>query len=300
MSQKAQLLHYWLLAIRPKTLPAAAGPIIVGLGSACAAVGWHQEMLFPLLACFLGSVLLQIGVNLANDYFDFKNEIDSTERLGPVRVTQSGLIPPSQVKQGVILTLTGAAFVFLYLVQRGGWPIAVVGAASLLAALAYSGGPFPLASNGLGELFAFIFFGWVGVGATQYILAGTINWLTFWAALSPGFLISAIMIINNLRDIDTDRKAGKITLAVRLGREKTILLYKTLIFSSYLIPPLFILMNWASLFALFPLSTLWMGMQLCGKVDRNTGFELNELLANTAKLSLLFSILFAAGLIIHF
>lgn len=300
MSENIQPLQLWLLAIRPKTLPAAAGPIAVGIGSACATTAWQPGMFWPALACFLASILLQIGVNLANDYFDFKNEIDSIERQGPVRVTQSGLIPPSRVRLAMILAISGASLVFLYLAKLGGWPVVVTGIVSVVAALAYSGGPWPLASHGLGEIFVFLFFGWIGVGATQYILIGELNWLAFWAAFPPGLLISAIMVVNNLRDIDTDRKAGKITLAVRLGRYRTIFLYKALIFCSYLIPPFCLAMNWTSSFILLPLSTFWLGRRLCGKVECDMGFNLNELLASTAKLSLLFCLMFAFGLALHF
>ncbi len=290
----------WLLAIRPKTLPAAGGPIAVGIGSACATAGWQKSMLLPAIACFVASMLLQIGVNLANDYFDFKNEIDSDKRQGPVRVTQSGLISPEQVRFGMILSLCCAAAVFCYLTMVGGWVIAATGVFSLLAALAYSGGPWPLASHGLGELFVFIFFGLIGVGATHYILLGSVNWLAFWAAFPPGLLITAIMVVNNLRDVDTDSKAGKITLAVRLGKYRTILFYKALVYATYCIPLLFVAMRWSSSFVLLPLATFWLGRGLCIKVECDMGFTLNELLASTAKLSLLFSLMFAVGLAYHF
>ncbi len=290
----------WLLAIRPKTLPAAGGPIAVGLGSACATVGWQQDMLLPITACFIASMLLQIGVNLANDYFDYKNGIDSEERQGPVRVTQSGLISPQQVRFGMILSLLGAGLIFCYLTAVGGWVIAATGIVSVLAALAYSGGPWPLASHGLGEVFVFIFFGLVGVGASHYILLGSVNWIAFWAAFPPGLLITAIMVVNNLRDVDTDRKAGKVTLAVRLGKYRTILLYKILVYGTYCVPLLFIARGWASSFVLLPLATFWMGKRLCILVECDMGFSLNELLASTAKLSLLFSLMFAIGLAVHF
>lgn len=282
------------MAIRPKTLPAAVGPVAVG---SAAAFGDGKFVFLPAFCCLLGAVLLQIGVNLANDYFDFKNNIDSEERLGPVRVTQSGLISPVEVKRGMILCLFLAAVVFLYLATVGGLPIVIIGAASVLAALAYSGGPFPLASNGLGELFVFIFFGLVAVGGTYLIQTGTLSWLVVIAAIPPGLLITAIMVVNNLRDIDTDRKAGKNTLAVILGRSRTISEYKLLLLLSYVIPPVMLLTGVAGTLILLPLVTLPQARQLAKKIALEKGGLLNELLAGTARLSLVYSLLFAAGLV---
>jgi 1,4-dihydroxy-2-naphthoate octaprenyltransferase len=284
----------WLLAIRPKTLPAAVGPVAVG-----SAVAFRDEFfsIIPAFCCLLGAMLLQIGVNLANDYFDFKNNIDSEERLGPVRVTQSGLIPPAEVKRGMIVCLFLAALVFFYLAVLGGWPIVLIGAASVLAALAYSGGPYPLASNGLGEIFVFIFFGLVAVGGTYYIQAGQLTWVAMLAAVPPGLLITAIMVVNNLRDIDTDRKAGKNTLAVILGRKRTIIIYKLLLLLSYLVPPLMMLSGVAEIYILLPLFSLPMAWLLARKIAKEKGTLLNELLAGTARLSLVYCLLFAVGLV---
>jgi 1,4-dihydroxy-2-naphthoate octaprenyltransferase len=286
-------MRLWLLAIRPKTLPAAVGPVAVG---SAVAFGDEKFVFLPALCCLLGAVLLQVGVNLANDYFDYKNDIDSEERLGPVRVTQSGLIPPAEVKRGMILCLFLAAVVFLYLATVGGLPIVIIGAASVLAALAYSGGPYPLASHGLGELFVFIFFGLVAVGGTYLVQAGTLSWLAMIAAVPPGLLITAIMVVNNLRDIDTDRRAGKNTLAVILGRSRTITEYKLLLLLSYGIPPVMLLIDIAGTLILLPLVTLPQAWQLAKKITLEKGVLLNELLAGTARLSLVYSLLFAAGL----
>ncbi|TKB11705.1 1,4-dihydroxy-2-naphthoate polyprenyltransferase [Desulforhopalus sp. IMCC35007] len=287
----------WWMAIRPKTLPAAVGPVAVGTAVAMA----DDAFLFlPALGCFLGAMLLQIGVNLANDYFDFKNNIDSDERQGPVRVTQSGLIPPSEVKRGMIVSLVLAALVFLYLGVVGGFPILLVGIVSVLAALAYSGGPFPLASNGLGEIFVFIFFGLVAVGATYYIQAKVLTTIALMAAIPPGFLITAIMVVNNLRDIDTDKKAGKRTLAVMLGRFQTIMEYKALLWASYLVPLVMLILGMADAFILLPLTTLPMARSLMIKVECDLGSNLNELLASTARLSLIYSLMFSFGLVYRF
>lgn len=283
----------WLLAIRPKTLPAAVGPIAVG---SAVAVADGKFSLLPAFCCLLGAVLLQIGVNLANDYFDCKNNIDSKERLGPVRVTQSGLISPIDVKRGMIVCLFLAAMVFLYLALVGGWPIVLIGTASVLAALAYSGGPYPLASHGLGELFVFIFFGLVAVGGTYLVQAGQLTWMVLLAAIPPGLLITAIMVVNNLRDIDTDRKAGKKTLAVILGRSRTIAEYKLLLILSYLVPLAMISAGIATVMILLPMLTLPLAWLTTKRISHEKGASLNDLLALTAKLSLLYSLLFAVGL----
>lgn len=287
-------IKLWLMAIRPKTLPAAVGPVAVG-----SAVAFRDGKfsLIPAFCCLFGAVLLQIGVNLANDYFDYKNDIDSEERLGPVRVTQSGLISPAEVKRGMIFFLFLAALVFLYLALVGGLPVVIIGAASVLAALAYSGGPYPLASNGLGELLVFIFFGLVAVGGTYFIQAGQLTWVVMLAAVPPGLLISAIMVVNNLRDIDTDRKAGKITLAVILGRNRTIVEYKLLLLLSYFVPPAMIFAGVAEIYILLPLLTLPMAWLLAKRIIYEKGALLNELLAGTARLSLVYSLLFATGLV---
>ncbi len=291
---KLSRLQIWWLAIRPKTLPAAVGPVAVGTAVAFAD---GRFMALPALGCFLGAMLLQIGVNLANDYFDFKNNIDSEERQGPVRVTQSGLIAPEAVKRGMIICLILAAFVFLYLGVVGGPPIIIVGIASVLAALAYSGGPYPIASNGLGEIFVFIFFGLVAVGGTYYIQAKDLTAVALMAAVPPGLLITAIMVVNNLRDIDTDKKAGKNTLAVILGRYRTIIEYKSLIWVSYLIPVLMLIMDMSDAFILLPLTTFPMARSLIFKVECDLGSNLNELLASTARLSLIYSLMFSFGLV---
>jgi 1,4-dihydroxy-2-naphthoate octaprenyltransferase len=169
-----------------------------------------------------------------------------------------------------------------------------------LAALAYSGGPFPLASNGLGEIFVFIFFGLVAVGGTYYIQAKVLTTVALMAAVPPGLLITAIMVVNNLRDIDTDKKAGKRTLAVMLGRFQTIIEYKVLLWASYLVPFVMLIMGMADAFILLPLTTLPMARSLMIKVECDLGRNLNELLASTARLSLIYSLMFSFGLVYRF
>ena len=288
-------LQLWVLATRPKTLPAAVAPILVGTAMAFAD-GFFS--ILAALACLVGATLLQIAVNLANDYFDAKNNIDSEERLGPVRVTQSGLIPARQVKFAMILCLIAASLVFCYLSYIAGLPIVLVGIASVLGALGYSGGPYPLASNGLGELFVFIFFGLVAVCGTYFIQAGALSWFAVMVSFPPGLLITAIMVINNLRDIVTDTKAGKRTLAVMLGRSGTVLEYRLLLIFSYLIPVVMLVAGVRTWYILLPLLSLPLGIKLWKEVDSCVGSELNNTLAKTAKLSLMYSLAFAIGLIV--
>lgn len=294
MSLSQSKLSLWLLAARPKTLPAAVAPVAVGT-----AVAFTDGLfaLLPALAAFSVAMLLQIAVNLANDYFDARNNIDSEERLGPVRVTQSGLIPQQQVRQAMIITLILSGLVFLYLMYVAGTISLWVALGSILSALAYSGGPYPLASNGLGELFVFIFFGLVAVCGSYWVQALTLTWTVVLASVAPGLLITAIMVVNNLRDIPTDAAAGKRTLAVRLGEEGTIRFYRRLMQVSYLCLPLLALCM-SRLLLLLPLIVVPMAIALCREVKEFTGEALNATLARTAKFSLLFSLLMAAGMIL--
>lgn len=204
----------WMLAVRPKTLSAAAAPVFVGTGLAAA----HGTYLpAPAAAALLGALLIQIGTNLANDYYDFVRGGDTEDRVGPTRVTQAGIIPPKQVWRGMVLTLLAALLVGIYLVSVGGWPIVWIGLASLCCAVAYTGGPYPLAYHGLGDPFVFVFFGLVAVGGTYWVQALTLPGDVLLAGVGVGALNTAILVANNLRDLETDVVAGKRTLAVRLG-----------------------------------------------------------------------------------
>ena len=288
-------LQAWILATRPKTLPAAVGPVLVGSALAYAD---KRFALLPALAALGISLLLQIGVNLANDYFDGIKGIDTTERLGPIRVTQSGLIAPAQVKSAMLLTFSLAACLGFYLLMRGGWPAFLIGAACILAALGYSGGPFPLASHGLGDLFVFIFFGLVAVCGTYYVQALQLTWIVFFIAVAVGLPITAILVINNLRDMYTDQKAGKNTLAVILGEHLSKIEYALLLGLAYGFIIIIWMIGWASFWLLLPLVSLpwavaltWSVMQ--SDIDPN----LNILLAKTARLSLIYSVLLSIGVI---
>ena len=210
-------LGAWMLAARPRTLPAAIAPVMLGSATA---VADKSFVWLPAVAALMVALLLQIGVNLANDYFDYLKGIDTQDRLGPPRVTQSGLIPANQVRAGMILILILSLIPGIYLLTLGGLPVLIIGLACICAALAYSGGPFPLASHGLGDLFVFIFFGLVAVCGTYYVQALHLTPLVWLMGVIEGLLITAILVVNNLRDIQSDRQTGKRTLAVIIGRSR--------------------------------------------------------------------------------
>jgi len=284
----------WFLAIRPKTLPASAAPVIVG--TACA-IGDGGFSFFPALAALVGALLLQVAVNLANDYFDDKHGIDSEKRLGPIRVTQSGLIPARQVFAAMVGCLALATVVGLYLVMKGGLPILVIGIFCIISALAYSGGPYPIASNGLGEIFAFLFFGPVAVCGAYYVQTLDMGIRPFIASIPPGLLVAAIMNVNNLRDIPTDTVAGKNTLSVRLGRDKSSVVCGLLILVPFFMLPLLHLTGVVSGFGYLALASAPLAVPLFRSLFYEAGTALNDTLAKTAQLSVLFSLLFALGLL---
>jgi 1,4-dihydroxy-2-naphthoate octaprenyltransferase len=253
----------------------------------------------PALAALVGALLIQIGANFANDVFDFKKGADTTARLGPVRVTQAGLLSPGQVMAGMWLTFGLAALIGLYLVVVGGWPIVVIGLLSIASGIAYTGGPYPLGYNGLGDLFVFIFFGLVAVCGTYYVQAGTVSPAAIWAAVPVGLLATDILVVNNLRDIETDRAAGKKTLAVRLGRTGTQLEYILLLGLSYAVPLLMWLAGVSSAWVLLTWLSIPLVKPLVQIIRHETGRPLNQALAGTARLELIFSFLFSAGFVIQ-
>ncbi len=288
-------LQIWILAARPKTLPAAAAPVIVGVGTALAEGVFRAG---PATAALLGALLIQIGTNFANDYFDFLKGADNEARLGPTRVTQAGLLAAREVAAGMWIAFGLASLAGMYLIFQAGWPVLLIGLASILAGIAYTGGPFPFGYHGLGDFFVFVFFGPVAVVGTYFVQSGAASPAAVWSSLPIGSLATAILVVNNLRDIETDAIAGKHTLAVRLGRSGTRLEYLLLGVISYLVPlgmwlaglaPALVLLSWLT----FPLF-----YSLLRKVNQEEGRALNAALAGTSRLELLFAILFTAGLLL--
>jgi 1,4-dihydroxy-2-naphthoate octaprenyltransferase len=287
-------VRVWIMAARPPTLPAAIVPVLVG-SAAVAQQGFSPS---AFVAALLAAILIQIGTNFANDYFDFRKGADTAERLGPVRVTQSGLLAPETVRLAMIVTFALAALIGLYLVFHSGLPILVIGLCSIAAGVLYTGGPFPLAYNGLGDLFVFIFFGLVAVCGTAFLHTATVPAVAWYAALPVALIVTAIIVVNNLRDIDTDRKANKRTLAVLIGRQATRIEYLLMVGGAYLLLPLGPLLNLTSLWVLLPLLTLPMAVKLIRTIFQVEGRPLNSALAGTGKLHMLFGILFAIGLLL--
>ncbi|MBN1120004.1 MAG: 1,4-dihydroxy-2-naphthoate polyprenyltransferase [Anaerolineae bacterium] len=286
----------WMLAARPKTLPAALSPVVVGIALAYrnGAFRW-----LPSTAALLIALLLQVGVNIANDYFDHVKGIDQPDRKGPTRVTQSGLIPPERVRLGMIIVFALAGLIGVYLVILGGWFALLIGLTAILSALAYSGGPWPLASHGLGDLFVFIYFGLAGVCGTYYVQALDLPLWVIVAAVPVGLLITAILAVNNLRDIETDRRAGKNTLAVIFGQRGTVIYFVVLLVIAYIVPVLMWLLGPFTLAMLLPLLTFPLPIMLIRIISRyaDNGPAMNKALAGTAQLALFFSVALSAGIL---
>jgi 1,4-dihydroxy-2-naphthoate octaprenyltransferase len=283
------------MAARVRTLPASVAPVLVGTSLALGASHFHP---LAFVAALLGAIFIQVGTNLSNDYSDARRGADTEDRLGPVRVTAGGLVPPSQVLVATYLTFGLAVACGAYLVAVAGPELLAVGAASILAGVLYTGGPRPYGYEGLGELFVFLFFGIVAVAGSYFVQVQALPWEAFVCAVPVGLLASAILVVNNLRDIDTDRRAGKRTLAVRLGRVRTRGLYGAMLAIAFLSAPL----PWAfhSMTAWLFLS--WLALPLAAGVlravrTRSDGPALNAALAQTGQLQLLFCLLFAAGII---
>ncbi len=283
------------MAARPRTLPAAVAPVLVGTSLAIRYGTFHP---LAFIAALLGAMAIQIGTNLSNDYSDARRGADTDERIGPVRVTAGGLVPPRQVLIATYLTFAAAVLCGVYLIAIAGWALLAVGAASILAGVLYTGGPRPYGYAGLGEVFVFLFFGIVAVSGSYFVQRRALPWQAFVLAVPVGLLIAAILVVNNVRDIDTDRRAGKRTLAVRLGRGRTRVLFAAIVAGAFVT-------SWVPWFAgsLSPwlLLTVAAAPLALGVVQtvrtHSDGPSLNSALARTAKLALVFCLLLCAGIL---
>ena len=287
-------LRTWLLAVRPATLPAAASGVVVGLGAALAVGAAFRPD--TAVGCLAVAILLQVLANLANDLSDFRRGADTPDRAGPTRVASAGLVSPRQLELAIGLTIAAAGLVGAWLAWVGGPAIVALGILAIVAALAYTGGPWPYGYRALGEVFVFIFFGLVAVVGTAYLQALRFEALFVVAAIPMGALITAILVVNNLRDIPTDAAAGKRTLAVALGRRATAVEYGLLLALAFAVPVALLLVG-QGVAQLLPLCSAPLAAPLLRTVR---GFaeprQLNAVLAGTARLALVFGALFAVAL----
>jgi 1,4-dihydroxy-2-naphthoate polyprenyltransferase len=290
-------LHIWLMAARPRTLPAAVAPVLVGTALA-ATEGTFRWLTF--VAAVVGAVFIQVGTNLSNDYSDARRGADTEDRLGPVRVTAGGLVPPRQVLVATYVAFGVAVLAGAYLIATAGWELLLVGAASILAGVLYTGGPRPYGYEGLGEVFVFLFFGVVAVTGSYFAQVEQVTWEALVLAVPVGLLAAAILVVNNVRDLETDRRAGKRTLAVRLGRTRARGLYGAMVYVAFVCAPL----PWAfgadelSVWLLLPLVALPFAVPIVRTVrNRTDGPALNGALARTGLLQLSFCALLSAGIL---
>lgn len=284
----------WLLAARPATLPAAVVPVLVGTGAAVHAGARLDLAIF--LPALIAALLIQVGTNFANDVFDFQKGADTAERLGPLRVTQGGLVTIRQVMLATVVTFGLALVIGVYLAVIGGWPILVLGLLCILAGVAYTGGPWPFGYHGLGDLVCFLFFGPAAVLGTAYLYQHQLTPLAVWSTIPIGCLVTAILVVNNLRDLEVDRRVGKHTLAVRIGRTATRGEYLVLLAIAYVVVTGLGLTGAIGAWWWLPLVSLPLGVWLVRFVWRTSGRPLNAALKRTGQLLLAFGVLFAIAL----
>jgi 1,4-dihydroxy-2-naphthoate octaprenyltransferase len=291
-------MRIWFMAARPRTLPAAVAPVLVGTAAAVQFLG-HLPRWGAFVAALVGSIFIQIGTNLSNDYSDAKRGADTADRLGPVRVTASGMVTPQRVLTATWIAFAVAVACGIYLTAVAGWAILLIGILSIAAGVLYTGGPWPYGYAGFGEVFVFLFFGLVAVNGSYYVQLEELDALPLGLAISIGFLATAIIVVNNVRDVDTDRRAGKNTLAVRIGREAAVRLWAVLVAGAFLVLPIAL---WAGEASALPMIG-WLAAPLAAKPfgtlrDRRDGPALNGVLAATGALLGIFSLLVTAGLLI--
>jgi 1,4-dihydroxy-2-naphthoate octaprenyltransferase len=288
-------LRLWLVAARPRTLPAAIAPVLVGTSLAIGE-GTFRPLAFA--SALIGSVFIQIGTNLSNDYSDARRGADTEDRLGPVRVTAGGLMPPRTVLIGTWVAFGIAAAAGVYLIATAGWELLLVGAASILAGVLYTGGPRPYGYEGLGELFVFLFFGVVAVVGSYFVQTERLEGVAFALSVPVGLLSAAILLVNNIRDADTDRRAGKKTLAVRLGRDGARKLFLIAVGGAFASVPAITIFGDLAPLTLLSLLALPLAVPLARTVlERSDGPALNAALARTGMLLAVFSLLLSVGLL---
>jgi len=285
----------WLLAARPATLPAAAAPVIVGSALAFADGAFRVDILVVTLAAALA---IQIGVNFANDLADAVHGADGPARLGPTRAVASGLLAPAEMRRGILVVFGVAVLLGLYLVAQAGWVVAVIGVLSILAALGYTAGPFPYGYHGLGEVFVFVFFGLVATVGTRYVYDRSIPAAAWMAGIAMGALATAILVANNLRDIDGDRAAGKRTLAVLIGARATRVLYVGLIVIAYAVVGAGIAGGVLPVATVGVLLAVPKASALIRRAWHDEGAALVALLVGTARFQLVFALLLTAGILL--
>jgi 1,4-dihydroxy-2-naphthoate octaprenyltransferase len=283
------------MAARPKTLPAAIGPVVAGTAVAVHEHGEHWPSAFLALVTAL---LLQIAANFANDALDFKRGADTADRTGPTRITASGMVTADAVLRATWITLGLAVLTGLFLVYRGGWPFLILGIAAMICAVAYTGGPFPLGYLGLGEIFVFIFFGPIAVAGTAYVQTRDLTPLALAASIPVGVLAIGILIVNNLRDLPTDEKAGKRTIAVRIGARRTQFEYLAMLAIAAAAPIGFWAAGWLNWWWLLTVLSWPALYRLWQQITTRSGLQLNPTLGNTGKTLLLVSALLAIALIL--
>jgi len=284
------------MAARPRTLPAAVAPVLVGTALAGFAHVFHP---LRFVAALLGAIFIQVGTNLSNDYSDARRGADSDDRLGPVRVTAGGLVPPRQVLVATYASFAMAMLAGAYLIAVAGWALLLVGLASILAGVLYTGGPRPYGYEGLGEVFVFLFFGIVAVAGSFFVQVKALDWEAFALAVPVGLLASAILVVNNVRDIDSDRRAGKRTLAVRLGRDRTRTLFAAIVYLAYVLAPVTWVFGPTTAWVLLAWLTLPLAAGVVRVVRNHTdGPSLNVALAHSGMLQLAFCMLLCAGLLL--
>jgi 1,4-dihydroxy-2-naphthoate octaprenyltransferase len=296
-TERPDPLRIWLMAARPRTLPAAVAPVLVGTALAATEDTFHP---LRFVAAMLGALLIQVGTNLSNDYSDARRGADTEDRLGPVRVTAGGLVPPRQVLVATYVAFGLAVLVGVYLVVTAGWQLLLVGAASILAGVLYTGGPRPYGYDGLGDLFVFLFFGVVAVSGSYFAQTSHMEWEALVLSVPVGLLAAALLMVNNTRDMETDRRAGKRTIAVRLGRARARNIYAAEVYLAFVVAQI----PWiAGADSVSPwLLLVFLAVPLAAPIvrtvrSRTDGPSLNGALAKTGLLQLVFCVLLSAGIL---